>query len=289
MHREFQQTGKENRMNTITQPNPYALATGSAAVRRLHVLHDVYAPVGLQMLFEAGIREGMKVADFGCGVGVVTRMLAEIVGPSGSVTGIDVNSQQLAEARRWCESYGLTNTSFVTADATHTGLPRQSFDLVYCRFLLLHLPDPMACLREMRAVLRPGGILVVEDGDLASATSVPPTATDAFADLFSRFGPMRGLDYSLSNNLYHMVIAAGFSEVGIHIHQPALTEGVNRSLMKWSVEEAGPTFVDAGIITPGDLTRTLAEMQDAIDDPEVLILAPRMSVVWGKNVPIGID
>jgi hypothetical protein len=64
---------------------------------------------------------------------------------------------------------------------------------------------------------------------------------------------------------------------------------VNRSLMKWSVEEAGPTFVDAGIITPGDLTRTLAEMQDAIDDPEVLILAPRMSVVWGKNVPIGID
>jgi SAM-dependent methyltransferase len=276
-------------MKTITQPNPYALATGSAAVRRLHVLHDVYAPVGLQMLFEAGIREGMKVADFGCGVGVVTRMLAEIVGPAGSVTGIDVNSQQLAEARRWCESYGLTNTFFVAADATHTGLPRQSFDLVYCRFLLLHLPDPIACLREMRAVLRPGGILVVEDGDLASATSMPPTATDAFADLFSRFGPMRGLDYSLSNKLYHMVIAAGFSEVGIHIHQPALTEGVNRSLMKWSVEEAGPTFVDSGIITSEELTRTLAEMQDAIDDPEVLILAPRMSVVWGRNFTSGID
>ena len=71
------------------------------------------------------------------------------------------------------------------------------FDFVYCRFLLLHLPDPAACLKEMWDVLKPGGVLVVEDGDLASATSVPRTALDSFADLFGRLGPMRGLDYSL--------------------------------------------------------------------------------------------
>src|SRR3954447_18425052 len=59
-------------------------------------------------------------------------------------------------------------------------------DLVYCRFVLLHLPDPASCLREMRAVLKPGGIIVVEDGDLASATSVPSGPMDAFAMLFGR-------------------------------------------------------------------------------------------------------
>ena len=131
--------------------------------------------------------------------------------------------------------------------------------------------------------LRPGGILVVEDGDLASATSVPPTAIDAFAELFCRFGPTRGLDYSLANRLYHMVIGAGFSDVNVEIHQPAITRGANRSLLKWSVEEAGTTFVNAGIVTEEQLQQILAGMQDAIDDPGVLILAPRMSLVWGQK------
>jgi SAM-dependent methyltransferase len=225
----------------------------------------------------------MKVADFGCGVGVVTRMLAEMVGPTGSVTGIDVHGPQLAEAAAFCESRGLMNTSFVKADALNTGLPRGSFDLVYCRFLLLHLPDPMACLREMREVLRPGGIIVVEDGDLASAESIPPSAIDAFAEFFCRFGPTRGLDYSLARNLYHMVIEAGFTDVGVDIHQPAITRGENRYFLKWSVEEAGPTFVDAGVVTQERLEHTLAGMQEAIEDPNVLILAPRMSLVSGRK------
>jgi SAM-dependent methyltransferase len=98
----------------------------------------------------------------------------------------------------------------VTADACRTGLPPDRFDLVYCRFLLLHLLDPAACLQEMWRVLKPGGILLVEDGDLASASSVPPTALDAFAELFSRLGPMRGVDYSLANRLWHLVAQAGF-------------------------------------------------------------------------------
>ncbi len=141
----------------------------------------------------------------------------------------------------------------------------------------------MSCLREMREVLRPGGILVVEDGDLASATSVPPTAMDAFADLFCRFGPTRGLDYSLANNLYHLVLGAGFTDANLEIHQPAIIQGENRLFLKWSVEEAGPAFVDAGIVTSAELERILSEMQKAVEDPNVLILAPRMSLVWARK------
>lgn len=131
------------------------------------------------------------------------------------------------------------------ADACHTGLPRNSFDLAYCRFLLLHLTDPAACLAEMRNLLRPGGILVVEDGDLASAGSVPPTALDEFSSLFSRLAPVRGVDYSLANPLTHLVAEAGFSSLGQRVQQPAERGGASGLLLKWSVQEAGQAFIDS--------------------------------------------
>jgi ubiquinone/menaquinone biosynthesis C-methylase UbiE len=225
----------------------------------------------------------MDVADFGCGVGAVTRMLGEIVGPSGSVTGIDASAEQIEQAEEICQNSGLTNFAFRTTDACATRLPAASFDLVYCRFLLLHLPDPAACLREMRRVLRPGGLLVIEDGDLASAASIPATALNSFATLFKRLGPKRGVNYSIANNLYHMVKDAGFASPQIEIHQPAGCRDDHGVLLTWSVAEAGPAFVAEGLITRPELKRTLDQMEVAAFDPDVLVLAPRMSVVWAKK------
>jgi ubiquinone/menaquinone biosynthesis C-methylase UbiE len=258
----------------------YALATGAEAVRRLHVLHNIYSPAARRVLLQAGVKKGMRVADFGCGVGATTRMLSEMVGPSGSVTGVDVDKAQLEQAAAWCTRGELTNVSFVEANASSTNLPRNAFDLVYCRYLLLHLTDPVSCLREMRDVLKPGGILFVEDGDLASASSLPPSSLHAFADLFSRLGPVRGVDYSLANHLYHLVKSVGFSHPKLEIHQPALLEDEDRYFLQWSVAEAGPAFVDAGLITSDQLEQTLSDMQDATEDRDVLILAPRMFLVW---------
>ncbi len=269
--------------NDLTHSGQYALATGAGAVARLNILHGIYSPAGRQALVAAGLTEGMKVVDFGCGTGTMTRTLASMVGPTGSVTGVDVNAAQLEQATEACLRDCLTNTQFVEGDACNTGLDRESFDLVYCRFLLLHLPDPVACLHEMWDVLKPGGILLVEDGDLASATSVPATALDAFADLFSRLGPIRGVDYSIANRLGHLVADAGFSDMGLKVHQPADRAGATGLLLKWSVEEAGPAFVESGLITRDQLKRTLSQMQKALADPNVLALAPRMSLVWGRK------
>lgn len=269
------------------QPAPgsdtYVLATGAAAVHRLWTLHGIYAPAGKRALRRAGLRPGMRIADFGCGVGVTTRMFSDMTGPSGTVLGIDLHAPQLDEARSICGRSGRDNVSFLHADACETKLPDASFDLVYCRFLLLHLPNPEACLREMCRVLKPGGILVVEDGDLSSAESVPPTAINAFAYLFSRLGFARGLNYSLSRNLYHMVKAAGIADPELEIHQPAVIRGDARSFLKWSVEEAGPAMVNAGLLSQAELERTLTDMQAAVEDLNVLILPPRMSIVSGRK------
>ena len=80
-------------------PAPYVLATGEAAAYRLRILHGLYGPGTRRVLLEAGLRRGMRVADLGCGVGMVTALLAELVGPEGHVVGIDSSAAQLAQAR----------------------------------------------------------------------------------------------------------------------------------------------------------------------------------------------
>jgi 2-polyprenyl-3-methyl-5-hydroxy-6-metoxy-1,4-benzoquinol methylase len=259
----------------------YVLATGEAAAYRLSILHGLYGPGTRRVLLESGLRRGMRIADIGCGVGLVSALLADLVGPRGLVVGADASGAQINQARaRWD---GGTNLCFVQASATDTGLPREWFDLVYCRFLLIHLPDPERALREMRALLKPNGILVCEEGDLTSAGSEPPSALGAFADLFGRLGPRRGVDYTLGRRLFHMVQAAGFPAPEVIFNQPAVARGENKRLLELSVAEAGPAFVEAGLLTTAQLDRTLVEMRRLTADPTVLALMPRIAQVWARK------
>jgi SAM-dependent methyltransferase len=263
-------------------PGQYVLATGEAADYRLCLLHSLYEMGTRRVLLEAGLRRGMHVGDLGCGVGMVTALIGELVGPEGHVVGIDASAAQLAQASKRLPS-STTNVTFVEASATGTGLPPGSFDLVYCRFLLLHLAEPERALREMRALLRPGGILVCEDGDLTSAGSEPPSALRAFADLFGCLGPARGVDYTLGRRLFHLVQAAGFPAPEITFNQPVLARGENKRLLELSVAEAGPAFIDAGLITAEELARTLVEMRRLSADGTVLAVMPRMAQVWARK------
>jgi SAM-dependent methyltransferase len=260
----------------------YALATGEAADYRLRILHDLYGPGTRRVLLESGLRGGMRVADLGCGVGMVTALLAELVGPGGHVVGIDASGAQLTQARERLNGAG-SHVRFVEASATDTGLPPGSFDLVYCRFLLLHLPEPERALREMFTLLKPGGILVCEDADLTESGSEPTSALDAFADLWGRLGPRRGLDYTLGRRLFQMVLAAGFPAPAITFNQPVVARGESKRFLELSVAEAGPAFVCAGLITSRELHRTLVEMRRLAADESVLAVMPRMAQVWARK------
>jgi len=267
---------------TANANGAYVLATGEAAAHRLNILNNLYGTGSCRVLLDAGLRRGMRVADLGCGVGTMTKMIGEFVGPQGYVVGMDASAAQIAEAQSRLPS-DATNISFVEASATGTGWPDESFDLVYCRFLLLHLQEPERALAEMRRLLKPGGVLVCEDGDLTSAGSEPASALGAFAELFGLLGPHRGVDYTLGRRLFPMVAAAGFAAPEITFNQPVIARGENKRLLELSVAEAGPAIVEAGLLRSSDLKATLAEMRRLGEDEGVLAVMPRMAQVWARK------
>jgi hypothetical protein len=87
---------------------------------------------------------------------------------------------------------------------------------------------------------------------------------------------------NLASRLYHLVKAAGFPDPDIEIHQPAITRGEDRFLLKWSVEEAAPAFIAAGLVTADEMNTILADMDRDTKNLEILALMPR-SLVWARK------
>ena len=104
--------------------------------------------------------------------------LAQRVGPSGEVVGIDVDAALGAQAMDMLHGAGHRQCSFATVDLEgDEPIPGAPFDLVYARLLLLHVSDPVAVLRRLWAAVAPGGHLVVHDYDLRVVDILPPLET----------------------------------------------------------------------------------------------------------------
>ncbi len=137
-------------------------------------LAQILAPVTRQFLEQAGLCAGMKVLEVGSGAGDVALLAAELVGPSGTVIGVDNNPAILETARARTQAARLTQVSFVESDLTDLVLD-DTFDAVVGRYILQHLRDPVLALRQLVRHLRPGGIVAFQEADLTRlGTSVPP-------------------------------------------------------------------------------------------------------------------
>lgn len=112
-----------------------------------------------RLVADARLQHGMRVLDLGSGTGYPALLAAQVVGPSGSVTGIDLADQMLDAARRKASSLGLTNVTFRTGDVTTLPFEATSFDAVTSRFCLMFLPEIPKATAEIARVLKPGGWL----------------------------------------------------------------------------------------------------------------------------------
>jgi SAM-dependent methyltransferase len=118
----------------------------------------------------------MKVLDLGSGAGDVALLLADLVGPQGRVLGVDMNANILETARVRAAGAGWTNVEFVPGDLNQLDVGT-GFDAVVGRWILMYIPDPAELVRRVQSLLRPGGIVAIqESADLTRpAQAYPPS------------------------------------------------------------------------------------------------------------------
>jgi SAM-dependent methyltransferase len=158
------------------------------------------------------LRPGLDLLDVGCGPGTITVDLAARVAP-GRVLGLDLSPDPLTEAAEAAARAGGEAT-FAVGDVYALDLPDDSFDVVHAHQVLQHLTDPVAALREMARVCRPGGVIAVRDVDYAATTWFPLDAgLDRWLELYARVARANGAEPDAGRRLLSWAHAAGLRDV----------------------------------------------------------------------------
>nr|WP_275585972.1 class I SAM-dependent methyltransferase [Geodermatophilus sabuli] len=239
---------------------------------RLDALSEVYAPVTAVWLDSLQLAPGASVVDLGCGVGSVTQVLADRVGPAGRVTGVDAAARPLEVARRRAAAAGSVHVRFEQADVT-TWEPEAPVDAVVGRLILVHLPDPVGLVRRAVELVRPGGVVAFQDVVLTTRAAQPalPLLTASNGWILTTFGVLgRPVDMGLR-------LGAVFSAAGLP--DPVLTSGAplerGPDALGWSIVGGDvtsllPAFERTGVATAADVgpetfERRLREQAAAAD------------------------
>jgi ubiquinone/menaquinone biosynthesis C-methylase UbiE len=218
----------------MTDSSQYPLGYSEHEQRRLMLQSRVVDGFTREVFVQAGLSEGMRVLDVGCGVGDVSLLARALVGESGSVLGVDRSAESLALARRRAHASGFGNVEFVEASLEALALPG-TFDALVGRLILLYLPEPAVVLRQLLGLLRPGGLLVFQEMDMPAARSVPAAA------LYARVGEWlcttferAGVDTLMGSHLYATFRRAGLAAPQL-LCRAHVAGGDDSELFEWLV------------------------------------------------------
>jgi ubiquinone/menaquinone biosynthesis C-methylase UbiE len=275
---------REKKLMTVS--NSYRLGYTEDEARRLEEQAALFEDLTEDVLRRAGIGARMQVLDVGCGVGDVSFLAARLVGPHGTVLGIDRNASSVELARQRCALLGIQNVQFETAeiDAFDTA---KSFDAVVGRLVLIFLPDPAATLQRFRNFLRPNGIIAFQETDIEQVSQTP--ASELFNQVRSWIHSAfkaGGAELNMGSKLPPVFLNAGLPRPTM-IAASRVESGPDSrgySYIAQTVRSLLPLLERAGAATSEEIAiDTLAERlrQDAVETERVTFL-PRMVGAWAR-------
>jgi ubiquinone/menaquinone biosynthesis C-methylase UbiE len=189
----------------------YTPGYSDAAVRYMKRRHAARDAAFLLPL----LKPGMTLLDCGCGPGTITVGLAEAVSP-GQVTGVDLEPSQIALAEQTARDHGLKNARFQTASVYQLPFPDQAFDAVFSHALFEHLADPLTATREVRRVLKPGGIAGISSPDWSGNLMAPSDpAMEQAIKAYWQLQRLNGGNPFVGRGLGQLLQAAGFARISL--------------------------------------------------------------------------
>lgn len=227
-------------------PDPYrdldAQADPLAFIEALEARGRVPAQARLRRRFLAfvPVRAGQRVLEVGCGSGVVLREVGLMVGPRGRVVGVDPSRVAVAAARRLAAAHpARRRLAFRVGDGTHLPFTRPHFDVALAVTVLLHVADPLAVVKEMTRVTRPGGTVAVQDQDFGTlaVTHPDPALTERIlTGVAARIYP----EPHSGRRLPGLLRAAGLEQVRLRtdVYQDTALEPYTRTFLERRAERA---------------------------------------------------
>lgn len=252
-----------------THGDQYVLDAGKSGHARLKVISDIHDGRTRELLLKAGLSNGHRMVEFGCGLGYVSRWATTL---GVTALGIDLSADQIAEAARLAEG----KTEFRIGSIYEHGLEPNSFDVSYSRWLMVHLNRPVDAMRSIYAALKPGGVMVCEEADLSALYTEPPSGYHEFRDLALAGGAHRGVDYTGGRRAHRWALEAGFEIVHCDAYHPHYLSGEHKGFWSWTLGEAGANLVKAGLMPQAKFDELAAAMRAADEDPTTLVAHSRM-------------
>jgi SAM-dependent methyltransferase len=260
----------------------YSLGVDEAERARLLAQGEIHRGEAAQLLDRIGVGPGTRAVDVGCGPLGVLDVLAERVGRSGTVTGVDRAAPFLAMAARSLHERGLDHVRLVEADATATGLPSDTYDLVHERLLLNNVPRPGDVVAEMVRIVRPGGRVALQDMDWISWTCVP--AHPDWDRLTGLAAAAWSGDVRIGRQLPALLRAAGLVDVDVAAHIRVFRPGEpNHTLLLRFVERHRGPILAGGGTDATELDGVVRRLGAHLALPDTFTLYSTLFQAWGRK------
>ena len=206
-------------MSSESTPRSYDMGSldSVSELPRLEQQARVALELELEALRALQLPADSTIADVGCGPGFMSCQLARLV-PHGKVIGVDADPKLLEQARADAAAQGLNHVETVRAWAHETGLPPDSVDFCYGRFLLQHVPDPVAIVREMSRITRPGGQIMLLDTDDGGLIVYPePAGLRELLTASQKAQANLGGDRHIGRKLREVCVEAGLTDIDLRL------------------------------------------------------------------------
>ncbi len=236
-----------------------------------------------ELLFDRiGVDAGWRALDLGCGPPGVLDILAERVGTAGSVVGLNRERRVLELTTSTLAGQGLGGVELVPGEATATGLPGGSFDLVHERLMLVDVGRPEDVVAEMARLTRPGGYVALQDMDVISWTCEP--AHPAWNLLRGALAVGWAGDPHIGRRLPALLRGAGIVDIEVDVHAGLSRPGepAHALLQRFATTNRN-RILAAGVLGESELDGCLRELREHLAHPDTLVLGWTLFQAWGRK------